>query len=555
VALLLPPMSLVGLAAAGAQVAPHTSSTAAGTYVALNPARIADTRLGSGYSDAGETLGSAGSINVQITGSGGVPVDDVSAAVLNVTVVGPTAASYLTVFPEGATQPPVSNLNFSANEILANLVTVPLGNQGGVTIFNGTGSTDVIVDLEGYYTSAPELNGLYNPVDPFRVLGNPAAGVTVGTGVSTPVTVAGVGGVPNAVSAVVVNVTVAGSTGPGYMTVYPAPDSGSPSPPPTSNVSFSTGQVVSNRVIVPVGANGQIEVYGTTSVSVDLDLDGYYTASAGQLGSAFTPLAPTRFTDTRIPLNGTPISSDSIQSFNFASDDIPAKAVALASNVTVISGGGGGALTIFSATDYRPPVASDINFGASAISQDFTQAPLTSATTEVLSNSPDTVNIIIDAFGYFSPPPRTVFVAAASTNLPADGASMTALTIIVSTGSGASINDPVFLSSTPSIAGSCGIASRPGSTNASSQATSTYTASTTPGSCTITAMEADGGATGSITLTQTAAAPAVPSQTDVAPLICAVVGGPASISSNSPGLAVCCVNSPQARKCSAARRR
>ena len=310
-------MSLVGLAAAGAQVAPHAISATAGTYVALNPTRIADTRSGSAYPDAGETLGSAGSINVQITGSGGVPVDDVSAAVLNVTVVGPSAASYLTVFPEGTTQPPVSNLNFSANEILSNLVTVSLGNQGGVTIFNETGSTDVIVDLEGYYTAAPGSTGLYNPVDAFRVLGNPASGVTVAAGASTPVTVAGVGGVPSDVSAVVANVTVAGSTGPGYVTVYPTPNSGPPSPPPTSDVSFATGQVVSNRVIVPVGPNGQIELYGTTSVRVDLDLDGYYTGSAGQLGSAFTPLTPTRFTDTRIGSGVSAISANSTESLIF----------------------------------------------------------------------------------------------------------------------------------------------------------------------------------------------------------------------------------------------
>ena len=361
-ALLLPLLSLAGLAAAGAQVAPHASSTTAGTYVALNPARIADTRSGSAYADAGETLGSAGSINVQITGLGGVPITDVSAAVLNVTVVGPSAASYLTVFPEGTTQPPVSNLNFSANEILANLVTVPLGNQGGVTIFNGTGSTDVIVDLEGYYTASPQSTGLYNPVDPFRVLGNPASGVTVAAGASTPVIVAGVGGVPIGVSAVVANVTVAGSAGPGYVTVYPAPTSGAASPPPASNVSYSTGQLVSNRVIVPVGANGQIEVYGTTSVRIDLDLDGYYTGIAGQLGSAFTPLTPTRFTDTRIGSGVSAISANSTESFDFLSDYISPTATALVGNVTVISQAAGGFVTIYPAFESSAPTASDLSF-------------------------------------------------------------------------------------------------------------------------------------------------------------------------------------------------
>ena len=186
--------------------------------------------FGVGVSQCWRTLGGAGSLNVQIAGSGGVPSGGVSAAVLNVTVVGPTAASYLTVFPEGTTRPVVSNLDFTTNEILANLVTVPLGNQGGVTIFNAAGNVNVVVDLEGYYTTSPGATGLYNPVDPIRVLGNMAAGVTVGPGTSTPVTVAGVSGVPNDVSAIVANVTVAGSTSPGYLTVFPAPHSGSPVP-------------------------------------------------------------------------------------------------------------------------------------------------------------------------------------------------------------------------------------------------------------------------------------------------------------------------------------
>ncbi len=151
-----------------------------------------------------------------------MPSSGVSAAVLNVTVVGPTTASYLTVFPEGTTRPVVVNLNFNANETLANLVTVPLGNGGGVTIFNQAGSTDVVVDLEGYYTTSPQSVGLYDPVDPFRALGSLAAGVTVGAGEATPVSVAGVGGVPKDASAIVANVTVAGSTAPGFLTVFPA---------------------------------------------------------------------------------------------------------------------------------------------------------------------------------------------------------------------------------------------------------------------------------------------------------------------------------------------
>src|ERR1039458_8341818 len=45
-----------------------------------------------------------------------------------------------------------------------NLVTVPLSSTGMVSIFNHAGNTNVVVDVDGYYTSTPSSDGsgLYN---------------------------------------------------------------------------------------------------------------------------------------------------------------------------------------------------------------------------------------------------------------------------------------------------------------------------------------------------------------------------------------------------------
>jgi hypothetical protein len=307
-------------------------------------------------------------------------------------------------------------------------------------------------------------------------------------------------------SAVVANVTAAGSTGPSFLTVYPAPAAGTPTPPTAANVNFVTGQVIGNRVTVPVGANGQVQVFNHTgSVNVDVDLYGYYTGAAGELGSAFTPLSPARFTDTRVGVNGTPISPDSSQSFSFLGDGIPATGTALAANVTVVAGAAPGFLTIYPASDSAPPVVGDINFIAVSVAQDFALAPLDRGSVKIFSSSPDSVNVVIDAFGFFSPPAPAVRVVANPTSLPANGTSTSALTVTVTTGSGVAFDDPVSLTTTPSVAGSCGIASATGSTNASGQVTSTYTASVIAGSCTITATEANGGTTGTAVITQTPA--------------------------------------------------
>ena len=184
---------------------------------------------------------------------------------------------------------------------MANLVTVPLSAAGGVSIYNFAGSTDVVVDVEGYYTSTPATNnlGLYTPLSPYRALGSLAAGAPIAANTAVPVTVTGTAtGVPGNASAVVVNVTAEGATNPSFLTVYPA----GATQPVASNLNFGiqgTNVAIANRATVGVGTNGQIEVYNHTgSVNVDVDVDGYYSG-AGGAGSVFVPITPVRLADTR----------------------------------------------------------------------------------------------------------------------------------------------------------------------------------------------------------------------------------------------------------------
>jgi hypothetical protein len=238
-------------------------------------------------------------------------------------------------------------------------------------------------------------------------------------------------------------------------------------------------------------------------VRVDVDLDGYYTGSAGELGSAYTPMSPVRVTDTRVGSDGSVLGAGASESFSFLSEGLSVTATALVANVTVVAGAAPGYLTVYPTTDSTPPGVSDANFTADAIAQSFALAPLNRGGTYLFNSSAVPVNIVIDAFGFFAPPPPAVTVTANPTSVPADGATMSAITVTVTTGSGVAFDDPVTLTMTPSVAGSCGIATAPGSTNASGQVMSTYTASTTAGTCSVTATEANGGTTGIVVITQT----------------------------------------------------
>ncbi len=71
--------------------------------------------------------------------------------VLNATVVNTSGGSFLTVFPTGHRKPVASNLNWFPGQIRPNLVVVPLGADGSVSIYNDLGQTDVIFDVVGWY--------------------------------------------------------------------------------------------------------------------------------------------------------------------------------------------------------------------------------------------------------------------------------------------------------------------------------------------------------------------------------------------------------------------
>lgn len=416
----------LGIASMGpvsAQTITNPSGVTAGSYVAVTPFRVADTRANSGEPYAGMTLSAGGSLNVQVTGTAsGVPAT-ATAAVLNVTAVDPTAAGFLTVYPEGGTLPVVSSVNFAAGSIVPNAVTVGLSASGMVTIYNNTGSTNVVVDVDGYYTATPASagSGLYNAVSPTRVLGTLANGVTVGAGSTTAVTVTG-GSVPSSATAVVANVTAAGATEPSYLSVYPA----SGTKPLSSSLNFGAqvaNQAIANRVTVGVGTNGQIDIYNLTgSVRVDVDIDGYYSG-AGGTGSLFVPVTPIRVTDTRVPTNGTPIAPSTTESFNLAtnsSSEIPADAAAVASNFTVVPGDAPGYLTVYPTSDATNPTASDVNWTAneSPAVPNFTIAQTngTTGAVDVYNSHGATVNLLIDVFGYFTPSGIPSLVSATVTN-------------------------------------------------------------------------------------------------------------------------------------------
>jgi len=78
----------------------------------------------------------------------------VSAVVLNVTVVAPVGAGFVTVFGDGSPRPGASNLNFVRGQTVPNLVVAPVGVSGKVDLYNGSaGSVQLVADVSGWFRS------------------------------------------------------------------------------------------------------------------------------------------------------------------------------------------------------------------------------------------------------------------------------------------------------------------------------------------------------------------------------------------------------------------
>ena len=126
-------------------------NTSGATYVSLTPARILDTRFGTGLSGP---FGSLVARTFAVAGQGGVPLDAV-AVTGNLTVTGQTAAGYVALTPDPTNSPGTSTLNFPLGDNRANGVTVALSGTGGLSATfvgsSGGATTDLLFDVTGYF--------------------------------------------------------------------------------------------------------------------------------------------------------------------------------------------------------------------------------------------------------------------------------------------------------------------------------------------------------------------------------------------------------------------
>jgi hypothetical protein len=380
---------------------------AGSTYHPLTPARILDTRNGTGLSGP---FSNHVARTFQVTGRGGVP-SNATAVTGNLTVTAQTSKGYLFIGPNAMNDPTSSTLNFPVGDDRANGVTVALG-AGGILSVTFVApapgpTTHVLFDVTGYFTTDAS-GSTYVPLTPTRILDT-----RNGTGLSGPFsshvarTFNVIGGVvPVNAMAVTGNLTVTGQTSPGYLYIGPTAMNN----PTSSTLNFPVGDDRANGVTVALNPPGIVGITfvasaGTATAHVVFDVTGYFVPMP--TGSTFVALNPTRILDTR---NGTgglsgPFSSHAAREFHVSGVGV-ISANAMVGNLTVTGQTSKGYLYIGPAP-LNDPTSSTLNFPVADDRANGVTVALGAggalSVTFVAPNPGPTAHAIFDVTGYYMP--------------------------------------------------------------------------------------------------------------------------------------------------------
>ncbi len=299
-----------------------------GNFVRLSTsAQVLDTRTNLGLPKGKRPAGSIGSF--QVTGVGGIPSSGVTAVLVDVTAI-TTGHTFLTLFPDGTPlNPALSMVTAYNNQILSNTAVVPVPDNGNLSIFNHTSPADVLIDVQGYFTT-DAVGGGFVPVDYTRLIDTRS-----GLGGRTGVLSAGGGShkfkltgtvIPNGTRAAFLDLVVTDAAGQGWIGVHPPGGSNN-----RSVMDYAAG-TTSHGISVPLDANGEVTITnnGASPVHVVATATGYFTTSS-TAGAGLRTLAGKRKLDTRLAGTGSPLIANATVDVALG---LPAGTVALV-NLTV----------------------------------------------------------------------------------------------------------------------------------------------------------------------------------------------------------------------------
>jgi uncharacterized repeat protein (TIGR03803 family) len=372
-------------------------------FVTLPPCRVVDTRNPTG-TFGGPPIPGNQFRSFPLSESDnpcGIPANAVAYS-LNLTVVPMGRLSYLTIWPSGEGQPTVSTLNAPDGRTKANAVIIPAGTPNGAISVYVTNTTNVLLDINGYFVPSNGQTLAFYPVTPCRIVDTRNPNGPLGGPYlqghqerDFPVLQSSCN-LPSAAAAYSVNFTVLpkGSRV-GYLSVWPVGQT----QPLVSTLNDPTGTNVANAAIVPAGTGGAIATYSTDDTDLLVDVDGYFAPSQSG-GLSFYALTPCRVIDTRQIGNGQPFSGELTVLVESSFCSPPATSEGYVFNATAIPQGALYYLTLWPDTQNQPGV-STLNAKDGAITSNMAVVPNLNGKTDAWAQG--ATQLILDISGYFAP--------------------------------------------------------------------------------------------------------------------------------------------------------
>ncbi|HEY1732062.1 MAG TPA: YncE family protein [Terriglobales bacterium] len=370
-------------------------------FMPVTPCRLVDTRSAPGPFGGPAIAGSTWRSFALPQSGCSIPAA-AAAYSLNVTAIPRGPLGYLTIWPTGEAQPSVSTLNSPDHRVKANAAIVYAGSGGAVSVYVSD-TTDLILDMDGYFQPASEQTLQFYPLTPCRVfdtrtqeghLGGPYLHGTQER--DFPVLWSNCQ-IPDNAQAYSLNFTAVPWQGRplGYLTVWAAGGS----QPGVSTLNNPTATVVANAAIVPAGVGGAIAVYPSQNTDLIADINGYF-AAPGAGGLSLYPTAPCRVLDTRS--NGGAFSGQRNPAVNVAASPcgISSGAGSYVFNATVVPVGALGYLTLWPDGQAQPGV-STLNAQDGITASNMAVLPVQDGKIDAYAFG--TTQLILDISGYFAP--------------------------------------------------------------------------------------------------------------------------------------------------------
>lgn len=390
-------LQVVAVATVAGSASAASAATGTGGMFVSSQGRLLDTRYGTG----GYTTLVGGKWNdIKVGSLLGVPTSGVSAVMVSLTVVTPSAAGSIKMEP-GDSSTAFTPVTFAAAGAgtTSNSAAVALGSGGDFKV-ESTVATDLIIDLEGYYTAGAPAAGGYVPVPGGRVassLTGAQLSSPVKAGTTSTVQVGGHEGVPASASAVFVIFTVINPNNAGDSLIPYAADQ----PRPGVTLHFFNSQTTSLSATVPLSSTGAIDLYNYgTNVDLTVDVVGYFTGgTAGATSGAFTP-ATASFASMSVPANSNVKRQIAgVSGIPLAGSGLSAVAV----NVQVTHAGSQNGVVGLSTDQAGATVTSAVHYATAETLSNYMNARLgPDGVLKVVNTGPDPVTVTLAVEGWYT---------------------------------------------------------------------------------------------------------------------------------------------------------